>query len=115
LRYVVFEREIISDPKRERVSNAKQDPQATLSCRGPTRHIKHSARTIQSQRGALVSFVRDDRAPWLKTAVEPIDMPGMITDEEAQYYEWIVIKASEKNAVTAAARTSRLSRSFGAR
>jgi hypothetical protein len=53
------------------------------------RYIKHSGRPIQSKRGPLTSFVRDDRAPWLKTIVEPIDMPGMITDEEAQYYEWI--------------------------
>jgi hypothetical protein len=53
------------------------------------RRLKYSGRTIKSGRGPLSTFVRDAHAPWLKIAAEPITMPGMITDEEAQYYEWV--------------------------
>ena len=31
----------------------------------------------------------EDRAPWRNISVNPIVIPGMITDEEAQYYEYI--------------------------
>lgn len=54
------------------------------------RKIKHSGRAISSRRDKLLrKSVRDDKAPWLGASVEPITMPGMITDEEAQYYEYV--------------------------
>ena len=54
------------------------------------RMAKHHGRDIESSRTqALRTIVRDQSPPWRKLSVEPISMPGMITDEEAQYYEWI--------------------------
>lgn len=54
------------------------------------RHVKYSGRIVASARNSpLSAFVRDYRAPWLKMAVQPIAMPGMISDEEAQYYEYL--------------------------
>ena len=54
------------------------------------RHMRHSGRIVASGRSSpLSTFVRDHRAPWRKMNVEPINMPGMITDEEARYYEYL--------------------------
>jgi hypothetical protein len=34
-------------------------------------------------------WIIDERAPWTTVTVRPIDMPGMISDEELQYYGYI--------------------------
>ncbi len=55
-----------------------------------TRKLRHPRRIISSGRHIpLVSFVRDEKSPWRSLNPWQINMPGMITDEEAQYYEWI--------------------------
>jgi hypothetical protein len=52
--------------------------------------MRHSGRIVASGRSSpLSTFVRDHRAPWRKMNVEPINMPGMIIDEEARYYEYL--------------------------
>ena len=35
------------------------------------------------------TFVMDDHSPSAQLSPKPIEMPGMISDEEAQYYEYI--------------------------
>jgi hypothetical protein len=37
----------------------------------------------------LRSFVLEDRPPWSLLAVEPSTIPGMVSDEERQYYRYI--------------------------
>jgi hypothetical protein len=54
------------------------------------REIKHSGRRVSSRRTRpILTSVIDDKAPWLENSVEQLTMPGMISDEEAQYYEYI--------------------------
>ena len=54
------------------------------------RQIKHSGRPVSSCRTTpILTSVIDDKAPWLQISVESLTMPGMTSDEEAQYYEYI--------------------------
>jgi hypothetical protein len=58
------------------------------------RQIKLSGRTVPDPptRGCRTpcrTWVMEDRAPWMDLRVESIAMPGMISEEEAQYYEYI--------------------------
>jgi hypothetical protein len=54
------------------------------------RQLKHSGRRVSSRRTApLQTFVMDANAPWLAATVAPVEAPSMISDEEAQYYEYI--------------------------
>ena len=53
------------------------------------RHLKFSGREIISQRAPMQTWIMDGNSPWMSVATPPINMPGMITDEEAQYYEYI--------------------------
>jgi hypothetical protein len=63
---------------------------AQVSLEDRVRRIKHTGRTIASGRARPIrTSVRDDEAPWRDISIDPIPMPGMITDEEARYYEWI--------------------------
>jgi hypothetical protein len=59
------------------------------------RKIRFSGRSIPENpatwrgRSALRTWVMEDSAPWMTERVQPVTMPGMISDEEAQYYEYI--------------------------
>jgi hypothetical protein len=63
---------------------------AQVSLEDRVRRVKHTGHTVASGRARPIrTFVRDDKAPWRDVPYDPIRMPGMITDEEARYYEWI--------------------------
>ena len=53
------------------------------------RQMKFSGHKVSSRRKAMQTWVMEAKAPWLNVPVNPIDMPGTISDEEAQYYEYI--------------------------
>jgi hypothetical protein len=58
------------------------------------RQLKLSGRTVPDPpttgcRPPCVTWVMEDHAPWMGLEVEAIAMPGMISDEETQYYEYI--------------------------
>src|SRR6185503_17755845 len=58
------------------------------------RKIKLSGRSFPEipagdGRATLQTWIMDDNAPWKVETVGPIAMPGMISDEEAQYYEYV--------------------------
>jgi len=58
------------------------------------RKLRLAGRTVpypptEGCRTPLSTWVMDDQAPWMDMKVEPIAMPGMISDEEIRYYEYI--------------------------
>jgi hypothetical protein len=58
------------------------------------RQLKLTGRTVPDQptkesRAPCTAWVMEDQAPWTHLEVEPIAMPGMISDEEIKYYEYI--------------------------
>jgi hypothetical protein len=53
------------------------------------RQLKFSGRTVSSHRGPMQTWLMEGEAPWRNISINPIVMPGMISDEEAQYYEYI--------------------------
>jgi hypothetical protein len=58
------------------------------------RKLRLAGRTVpypstERCRTPLSTWVMDDQAPWMDMTVEPIAMPGMISDEEIRYYEYI--------------------------
>jgi hypothetical protein len=58
------------------------------------RKLRLAGRTVpylptEGCRTPLSTWVMDDHAPWMDMTVEPIAMPGMISDEEIRYYEYI--------------------------
>lgn len=61
--------------------------QVTLEDR--IRQINLSGRETTRADQSLRTYLMEDDAPWKAHHLDAIDMPGMISDEEAQYYEWI--------------------------
>ncbi len=58
------------------------------------RQIKLSGRTLPEApmaggRAPLRTWIMEDKAPWKDRLAQPLAMPGMISDEETQYYEYI--------------------------
>jgi hypothetical protein len=58
------------------------------------RQIKFSGRVVpdpptQGSREPFRTWLMEEHAPWRGLSVDPIEMPGMISDEETQYYEFI--------------------------
>lgn len=53
------------------------------------RQISFSANAVSSRRTPMLTWIMEDRAPWRDLRIDPIAMPGMISDEETQYYEYI--------------------------
>jgi len=57
------------------------------------RQIKHSGQRLPSPsaggRSPMQTWIMDSGSPWLRASAAAIDVPGMITDEEARYYEYI--------------------------
>jgi hypothetical protein len=53
------------------------------------RQVELSGRTISSCRGPIQTWLMENGAPWRKIPINPTVMPGMISNEEAQYYEYI--------------------------
>lgn len=55
------------------------------------RHIESSNKTISplAGRSPLQTWIMEEDAPWKRRPPRPIDMPGMISDEETQYYDYI--------------------------
>jgi hypothetical protein len=53
------------------------------------RHLRHSGRTVLSRREPMQKWVMDEKALWVAVPTDTIVMPGMISDEEAQYYDYI--------------------------
>ena len=58
------------------------------------RKLKLSGRIVPDPptsgcRAPLRASVMEDRPPWSDLSVDPIAMPGMISEEEARYYEYI--------------------------
>ena len=54
------------------------------------RSIEYSRRRVSSRRTTpILTSVIEDKAPWREIPLEPFAMPGMLQDEEMQYYEYI--------------------------
>ena len=53
------------------------------------RQIKFSGRTVSSRRTPMPTWLMEARAPWLSLRIDLVAMPGMISYEETQYYEYI--------------------------
>jgi len=53
------------------------------------RQLKFSGRAVTSRRAPMQSWIMDDHSPWMSVSAAPINIPGMITNEEAQYHEYI--------------------------
>jgi hypothetical protein len=65
-----------------------------MSLEDRIRQLKLTGRTVPDPptkgcRSPCVTWVVEDRAPWKDLQVAPFAMPGMISDEEIQYYEYI--------------------------
>jgi hypothetical protein len=58
------------------------------------RQFELSGRTVPDPltpgcRTPLQTWVREDQAPWKRLPIDPVPVPGMISDEETQYYDYI--------------------------
>jgi hypothetical protein len=53
------------------------------------RQINFSGRTVLRGQQSLQTYLMEDQSPWTDLFVNAIKMPGMITHEETQYYEYI--------------------------
>ena len=67
---------------------------AQLMVEDRIRQLKFSGQTVPDPptpgcRRPLRSSLMEAEAPWKALPVDPIPMPGMITDEETQYYDYI--------------------------
>jgi hypothetical protein len=67
---------------------------AQLMVEDRIRQLKFSGQTVPDPptlgcRRPLRTWLMEPEAPWKELPVDPIPMPGMITDEETQYYDYI--------------------------
>jgi hypothetical protein len=53
------------------------------------RHVARDGKTVATKRGNLTSHVMNVDAPWRHLDIPTFSIPGMISAEEAQHYEYI--------------------------
>jgi hypothetical protein len=62
-----------------------------LALEDKVRQLKFSGKTISLSAGrtSFQTWIMEDHAPWKARSPRLVDMPGMISDEEIQYYDYI--------------------------